>query len=247
MENRLMKHVMARLALGFVLAGASAVPAHSEDAGTATCGSQTFRDQCQVTWSFSRPSSAFYWVQRLNPMSGAWESLGHDADHDADGTKAQGSRKEAVEPGYLYRVLRCDDARATINCAGSTMVWAPFIQPPEQVDLIPSVVPDLRPEVKQFKGCGVLKNAPWLVQVTQYNVCQLVNAISYANLAELPDMTPPANILDMPPEQVTEIDTVQFNVWDTFMAERGTPIEGESPSSVPVERPPHEHSERHSQ
>ena len=210
------------LAFGLVLVSASTVSAQDQESATATCASQTFRDQCRITWTFARPPGGFYWVQQLNPMSGAWRSL----SHDADGTTAQGSRDPAVEASYLYRVLACDDAMATINCAGSTMIWAPFIQPPEQVHLIPSRVPATHP-ARSFGGYvgAISKNADWLTQVTQYNVCQLVNAIAYANIAELPDMTPAPDIRVMPPADIKPIDQIQFNVWAVYMAEQGRPLD----------------------
>ena len=126
------------------------------------------------------------------------------------------------------------------------MVWAPFIQPPEQVALIPSRVPATHP-ARSFAGYvgSISKNADWLTQVTQYNVCQMVNAIAYANIAELPDMTPAPDIRVMPPAEVTPVDQIQFNVWAVYMAEQGRPLD--MPTPAPSPRPPHEHPERHPQ
>jgi hypothetical protein len=123
------------------------------------------------------------------------------------------------------------------------MVWAPFIQPPDRTDLIPSLVPATKPD-RSFKGYvgAVSKGADWITQVTQYNSLQLVNAIAYANIAELPDMTQPADIRAMAPGDVTPVDTVQFNVWATYIAEQGKPLDVPTPPIAP--RPPHEHPER---
>lgn len=227
------------VALGVAIAGIFTANGQSNQAATVTCGQQTYRDQCHVTWDFPVSSNAFYWVQQLDPMSGKWQGLGHVAD----GTAAQASRSAPVEPGYLYRVLSCSDKEAKTNCIGSTMVWAPFIEPPERVDLIPSQVPAIHPG-RSFKGYvgAVSKEANWLAQVSQYNVYQLINAISYTNIAELPDMTIPADIRAMQAQDVTPIDTVQFNVWATFLEEQGRPLN--FPTVAPFPRPPHEHPER---
>lgn len=227
------------LAFGLFIAGSSTVCAQGQQSATATCGSQTTNDQCRVTWNFVRPSSAFYWVQQLDPLSGAWRSL----DHNPDGTTAQGSRDAAVEASYLYRVLACDDANATINCEGSTMVWAPFIQAPEQAHLIPSRVPSTGPG-GGYVG-GINNNADWLTRVVQYNVYQFVNAIARANVAELPDMTPAPDIRVVPPANVKPIDQVQFNVYAVYLAQQGTPVD--MPTPEPRPRGPHEHPERHPQ
>lgn len=235
-------NVKSCLAIGLVLASALTISAQAVEPGEATCGSQTISDQCRITWTFARPSGARYWVQQLDPWSGAWRNLNDhytDGTTVPDGTTAQGSRDAVVEPGYLYRVLACDDARASINCAGSKLVWAPFIQPAEQVHLIPRLVPVQGPDGR-FDYCGVLKNIGWAMQVTQYNICLMVTAVTRAKV-ELPDMTPPPDIRVMP--SADPIGQLQFNVWAAYLGERGTPLV--EPELEPIPRPPHEHPERH--
>ena len=234
------------LGLALTLAFTSSVCAQDQPVATAvataTCGAQTIGDQCRVTWTFDRPPGGFYWVQQLNPMTGMWQSVAHEPD----GTAARGSRDAPVEAGNLYRVLACEDAKAATGCQGSTMVWAPFIQPPGQEYLIPSLVPAIHPDRSWGGYAGsISKDAGWLSQVIQYNVIQMTNAISYAKIAELPDMTPVRDIRSMSASESTPIDEIQFNVWAFFQGERGTPLE--MPTPPPRQRAPHEHPERQPQ
>jgi hypothetical protein len=214
---------------------------HAQSRDAATCDSMKILDQCRIRWSFSRTSDSYISVQQFDPMNAAWRTIAALAP-SAGGT---GILDKPVEGGYLYRVLACDDAEAKINCLGTTMIWAPFVQPESQVHLIPSRVPLAAWEI----GSGtpmyatVDKRNGWLGQVIQYNVYQMANAIARARISDLPDMTPVKDIRLEPPSD--PIEQVQFNVYWAYSAERGAPID--SPILEPETRPPHSHPERHPQ
>ena len=220
---------------------AAAFQAHADQVDSATCGAMTIADQCRISWSFSRTSDSYYSVQQFDPQSPGWRTL----IRLPEGTPSKGTHDKPVEAGYLYRVLACDDAEAKKNCSGSTMVWAPFIQPEERVDLIPSRVELIGSEARFGKPVNgaIAKDADWLTQVTQYNVYLMENAIARASITDLPDMTPVADITRM--EAPQPIDQVQSNVYSVYLAEQGR--SKESAPEPKVQRGPHEHPERHPQ
>lgn len=220
---------------------AVAFQARADRLDTASCGAMTSADQCRISWSFSRISDSYYAVQQFDPVEASWRTL---AELPL-GTPTQGTYDKPVEAGYLYRVFACDDAEATRNCSGSTMVWAPLIQPEDQIHLIPSRVPLTSSEVAFGKPvyAMVSKKSGWLGQVIQYNVYLMANAIARANIADLPDMTSVKDLRIEPP--VDPIEQVQFNVYWAYSAEQGAPIDSPLPEQEP--RPPHEHPERHPQ
>lgn len=214
---------------------------HADSTDAASCAAMKITDQCRISWSFSRPSISYYFVQQFDQLAAEWRTL---ANVPA-GTLSQGTLDKPVEAGYLYRVLACDDAKAKAKCSGSTMVWAPFIQPEDQVHLIPSQVPLTGSEAHFGKPAyGLIsKKGGWLSQVIAYNVIQMENAIAHAKTTDLPDMTPVKDIRFDPPDD--PIEQVQFNVYWFYSAERGAPIN--QPEPAQFQRPPHEHPERHPQ
>jgi hypothetical protein len=213
----------------------------ADTADLATCGTMKILDQCHITWNFSSRADSYYSVQQFDPLTVSWRTIAALPQS----VSSQGTLMTPVEAGYLYRVLACDDSDATTNCSGSTMVWAPLVQPESQIHLIPSRVPMAKWEAAAGMPlyATVDKKNGWLGQVIQYNVYQMLNAIARANVAEMPDMTPVKDMRLEPPSDA--VDQVQFNVYWAYSAERGAPID--SPLQPPEKRPPHEHPERHPQ
>jgi hypothetical protein len=214
---------------------------HTDSVGSASCGAMTISDQCRISWSLSRTSDSFLSVQQFDPMQATWRTV---ASLPPSAGSA-GTKESPVEGGYLYRALVCDDAEREVNCRGTTMVWAPYVQAEDQVHLIPSRVPLASWELASGRPmyAAISKNSGWLTQVIQYNVYQMANAIARANIADLPDMTP---VKDIRKEmRSTPIDQVQFNVFWAYSAEQGKPID--SPALPPETLPVHEHPERHPQ
>lgn len=214
----------------------------AEDRDSASCGAMTVRDKCRITWSISRAGSLYYFVQQFDSLSADWESV---VSLPA-GTSSSGSLASPVEAGNLYRVLACDDVHGTQNCSGTTVVWAPFVQPEDQVDLIPSRVPLIGSEAAVGEPTyGLIsKKGSWLSQVTQYNIIQMTNTIARAKVSELPEMTPVKDIrVEMPSDP---IEQVQFNVYRFYSAQLGLPIDQPAPEPDPTwVAPPHVHPERH--
>ena len=211
----------------------------AEPLDASSCGAMTIADQCRISWSFSRTSDSYYSVQRFDPVTAEWRTL----TSLPPGTPSQGTRDSPVEAGYLYRVLACDDAEGKTNCSGSTMVWAPLIQPEEQAHLIPGLV--LLDGTRDHSGkplyAKVDKDDGWVGALIQYNVYLMVNAIARANTGDLPDMTPVNDIRFDPPDDPIEV--VQFNVYWAYSGDQGKPLDSPMPEQVP--RPPHEHPEWH--
>lgn len=218
---------------------AVAFQSRADEVDSASCGGMTIADQCRIGWRFSRPANSYYFVQQFDPLAAEWRTL---AELPA-GTLSQGALAEPVEAGYLYRVFACDDAKAKTNCSGSTMVWAPFIQPENEVHLIPGQIPLTGSETRFGEPVyGLVRKSPgWLSQVSVYNVIQMANSIARAKIDELPDMTPVKDIRVDPPDD--PIEQVQFNVYWFYSAERGAPID--QPEPPQIERPPHDHPRSH--
>src|SRR5688572_2348319 len=147
---------------------ALAFQVRAEPVDSASCGAMTIADQCRISWSFSRSPAAYYSVQQFDPASAEWRTL---VTLPA-GTPSRGTHDTPVEAGYLYRVWACDDMEGKTNCSGSTMVWAPFIQPEEQLHLIPSRVQLVGTQDWSGKPlyAAVDKTNGWVGALSQYNV-----------------------------------------------------------------------------
>jgi hypothetical protein len=212
-----MKHFAQLLVLTII---AYAGYSHADSVDTASCGAMKMLDQCRITWNFSSRSDSFYSVQQFNPQGANWRTI---ATLPLSASN-RGVLETPVEGGYLYRVQACDDEAAAVNCSGSTVVWAPFVQPESQVHLIPSRVSLTKWETITGKPmyAAVDKNIGWLEQVIQYNVYQMLNAIARTNVADLPVMTPVKDIeVELPSDP---IEQVHYNVYVVYMAERDKAI-----------------------
>jgi len=227
------------LAIGLVVAAIAIECRAADIADSASCEEMTSADQCRIGWNFSRRVDSYYLVQQFDPIGANWRTVATLPK----GTPNRGRYETPVEAAYLYRVLACDDVQERKDCSGSTMVWAPFVQPEESVHLIPSRVPLVKKDIADGTPLNAVvnKEGEWLTQVIQYNVYLMVNAIARANIADLPEMTPVKDIRETTPDD--PIEQVQFNVYWAYSAERGAPID--TPEPEPEVRPPHEHPRSH--
>jgi hypothetical protein len=214
--------------------------ARADQIDRAMCEPMTRIGQCKIGWEFSRSEGAHYWLQQFDPPQAVWRTIAKMPP----GTPSVGSQSVAVEGGYLYRVWACDDADAIVNCSGSTVVWAPFIQSQSETHLIPSRVHLVGSEARFGKPTDgmIMKNADWLTQVIQYNVYQLENALAHAEMSNMPDMTPPSSSAVLP-QNLLPADQVQSNIYAVYLARQGRRVSAPTPEQVP--RGPHEHPDWH--
>jgi hypothetical protein len=115
-----LRNLMASVLL---LAASLTDPALAQVAGGAACDSRTSGEPCRLSWNLTSTPRAFYWVQQLDPESGAWRSL----DSPETATVVRGIRSEPVAAGYLYRVFACNDRGGREDCVSSTVHWVPVM------------------------------------------------------------------------------------------------------------------------
>lgn len=77
--------------------------------------------RCAVRFNIANGGKAFYRIQRLDELRGAWVMLGGQDEPWRQG--------DTVEAGSLYRVLGCNDIEGTRGCLPSRAFWAPIIIP----------------------------------------------------------------------------------------------------------------------
>ena len=142
--------------------------------------SVTVGGRCEVQFNVANGGKAYYRIQRLDELSGAWVTLGgQDEPWQKGGT---------VEVGSLYRVLGCNDIAGTRGCLPSHVFWAPIIVPGA----------DIPSRVRLADGNGgeewaaISTGAPVVERLRQLNVYKISDVLTRTSGLIDTRMTSPA-------------------------------------------------------
>lgn len=188
--------------------------------GTASCApSDADAAACFVSWSWDVAPRAYQWVQVFEPSTGQWRATQETA------AARRGRSLDTVEPGYLYRVVSCDDPQDTQTCIGTSTFWA----------LLRPAIDDIPPNVVDERGTvfSIGKNLPYEIQLGVYNYIHQIAYFRNARWSEMPPMTRPERRWDA--KGFRTIDNVYNNVYDDY--ERSRLPKPASVDTVAAERP----------
>jgi protein-disulfide isomerase len=196
------KLIALLLVLSVSFAHAQEVPGMS---GSASCvPSDTAPGACFVSWSWNESPRAASYVQTLDPETGNWRAIQEAA------SARSGQSLDPVEPGALYRVVTCNDARDVSTCIGTSVFWA-LLRPAEQE--IPELLVSDRGAV-----WAMPKTLPYEIQLGSYNEVHQYDYFRNANWTQMPPMTRPERRWNAKGFQL--IDNVTNAIYDRYEQSR---------------------------
>ena len=194
------KLIALLLMLAASFAHAQAAPGAS---GSASCvPSETA--PCFVSWSWNESPRAASYVQTLDPATGDWRPVQETA------SARSGQSLDPVEPGALYRVVTCNDARDASTCIGTSVFWA-LLRPAEEE--IPELLVSDRGTV-----WAMPKTLPYEIQLGSYNEVHQYDYFRNANWTQMPPMTRPERRWNEKGFQL--IDNVTNAIYDRYEQSR---------------------------
>ncbi len=183
--------------------------AHAADQlGRASCYRMTPGGSCAAAWDYSSVPRSFYFVEKFeyDNEKTSWERV------EGPVSNAKGVSVKNVEGGYLYRVVGCADKTGTVNCAGSTVFWAP--SRPVNLDDIPDEVRG--PTGYYLRDRGHSRE----LQILLYNMALISKLIDTVDMSAMPAMTNLSfsDLLSLPPEILQEDAELDYNVHGIYPA-----------------------------
>ncbi len=198
--------------LGSLLCLALSHAQANEELGSATCKRGVPGGPCGAAWDFTSTGHvpSFYWVEKFvyDSPNAEWQAIAGPLSTQ----RRKGEFADALEPGYLYRIVGCAHKSKQTDCVGSTAFWVPVR--PKNLDDIPDVVKTPNGYFNRHKNLDALD------QIVDYNMALVFKLIYSVDMSSMPPMTKPA-VSDVRElwggnELMLEDGTIEYNVHNAY-------------------------------